>query len=764
MTRIAAAVVAACLLGLANASIQTVNITGSKVCGHFIEGFGEPLCHIRYKTFGALAGESYEEKGSLPLYDANLDNRAYKEIKRFSTPGSCNDACLIAKYKRPLCERDEFGGVIQITNVSKCPNDKYPGDETCCIPATTTLNQVGHQGDCAKFCEEDSRCQGFSNYWGNCVLFNTPKEVLMGTSALDQNVRDFNAKWITMFKESDPCEFYNSAEKPCVTEDGYRNDLVASEDFTDLTGWSTLMSTAEGVNWLGSAPVAFDSSSPGVTSDGLKLPAKYDPTFNYPQPESQCGCGYSEYTSGMIASDDWHSYGFYEANIKQTASKFANAFWLQGPTTEVNIIQVNPTGAFVSAFCFDEAGTTFSFENEVTFQDGDVASVRYTENKLEWFINGAKVQSVDTPDCLKGPEMRLLFSVEGTSATSSYSDESGTDPVELGAMIVTRFRKWSTLFVTSEMSLNGEYRCDYDVTSDSTYTTHYDTVMKLKKGVYKIDEANVASLSGVYEGPSAGPDYHQGRCGIRFFTQRFVIGTTAGPKFKYVQSIRECGDECNLINGCNGFYAQLKELNAGLRFKCTFFGWYGNAKNSLTISNSLYFERKVAKPRACTTDSPDGFHGPDCDYSVKNNNEKFECFATEPFTIDGTTYPALGPNYVNSANDFKVTADGKWKFAAPKNPNFDGRQGWPLKDVTLEHCAEVTKELHRQMKASFEAFIATIPAYNGVPMDPVVGCNSFAYSVRSKTCVSTTHTTSSKATGQIQPDFYWYLRDQLTKQ
>ena len=66
----------------------------------------------------------------------------------------------------------------------------------------------------------------------------------------------------------------------------------------------------------------------------------------------------------------------------------------------------------------------------------------YTQHQIAIYVNGTEVFQMQTPDCLKQAEMKLIASVEGGATLPEVQDdwESGT---VLGAMVIKSLRKWA---------------------------------------------------------------------------------------------------------------------------------------------------------------------------------------------------------------------------------------------------------------------------------------------------------------------------------
>merc|ERR1719473_152154 len=107
--------------------------------------------------------------------------------------------------------------------------------------------------------------------------------------------------------------------------------------------------------------------------------------------------------------------------LSSTASNFVNSFWLQGDTTEINVLQVDETGAAsTSYYCYNDPDDQVMHTTPLPAVDltaNTTVALYYTADQIKVLVNGHVVHEIATPTCMQGGQMQVIWSVEGGAQT-----------------------------------------------------------------------------------------------------------------------------------------------------------------------------------------------------------------------------------------------------------------------------------------------------------------------------------------------------------
>ena len=271
------------------------------------------------------------------------------------------------------------------------------------------------------------------------------------------------------------CDAYFSLGVPCQVEaDGGKCEFLRDIDL-DEDDFVNSLTISTGDIYIGPPPSAFDTNL--VTFEdggGITLETRHDDgTLGFTFPDDDVDyvcCSYHTFATSMVAGKSLSGYGFYEVTMSSTAVEFTNTFWFQGKTAEINVLAAENGQATVSWYCFaDQAdqqeGVSDSFPLDIAQET--TATLFYSEDRITVLVNGARVYSVATPECLKGAEMKPIFSVEvGQTLPSVERIDNGNS---FGAMKVKYFRSWETEYIKNSLATD-DYFSYYNKDADRAKT------------------------------------------------------------------------------------------------------------------------------------------------------------------------------------------------------------------------------------------------------------------------------------------------------
>eukprot|EP00039_Didymoeca_costata_P019977 m.339587 g.339587 ORF g.339587 m.339587 type:complete len:779 (-) comp18875_c0_seq1:82-2418(-) len=742
-------------------SLENVDQTASLACGPYLRGYGAVECNVRLDVLR----QGMTEKARFDDYLTSQE----PQYRIYRMSQDCpDDATNCNNYKR--LQKDICPPIDDTTRIpilpppfSSCQDLKGMNAELdgCCLIFTPdTLTQPNNPQSCKEFCDLDANCTGFSNTFGECILTNVPKNVIDANDAAakvsgvvtpltrENTLTNLLSIYRTWFKTDDTCDYFKEAGKPCIAGDGYLTRMARKEDFSNMAGWVGELPVGDGKSWHGVAPAAFDEQNIHVQG-GLEMDARLDQSFGFPVTPASCSCSFHDYTTGIMSSTETFKDGLFETKIVETASGFANAFWMQGLNSEVNIIRIEGNQAIVSAYCFDAKETTFSHEDTVEFNDGDTVAVNLQPVFIEWLINGKVVSMMDRPPCLRDQEMNLIFSVEASKevelpAIGTEDPETGV----FGSLRVEYLRIYEALEVTAEViaaQSEGSKQMGTSCAWDSSTMDHLDDRIlydQQENGKYKLSQRRFREEIGTYEGQHPGEIFERGQCGMTAQYKKKRMVTKDGLLFVYKYKLSECGALCIPSDGCRGFFAQYKSKG----FLCSFFSHSLETRTNF-FKPSIMFMVKPEYQQADECLATPGIENykRHCHTAPKNTIENQQCSLLYPVTIDGVLYKNLGwkmENTTTEAANMKVKK-GVW---IPKvvSRNFQKRFKLPTKVPSAEVCAKLTDEMNKQMRELMEYFISVSDSPN-IPLSPTAGCHAFTFRrVKNKfKCVAHMHTEAS---------------------
>lgn len=424
--------------------------------------------------------------------------------------------------------------------------------------------------DCAVLCDMHDECDAFLYIFGSCQFLGQlstwqsvsnvgdKQSIQPGTwiyyaksTSVDRDtehkrvVEALSLPWPAPNLASPTCDSYFSLGVPCQVETTGGTFEISRDVDLDEDDFVNSLTLSTGDTWSGAAPSAFDTDLVTFESGGgITLETRHDDGslgFTFPDADADCACEYNTYATSIVAGKVVSGYGFYEVTMSSTAVEFANTFWLQGRTAEINVLKVENGLATVSWYCFadqvdQQQGASDSFQLDIT--EATTATLFYSEDRITVLVNGARVYSVATPECLKGAEMKPIFSVEVGETLPSTDGVANGD--SFGAMKVKYFRSWDTKYIKSTLATD-DYFCYYNKDADPT-KTRPRVGFGHNEGV-----GDAGTYTGVYVGPVPTETTRWiAQCGIQGQGIRKIRVTPH-------KSIGECGEMCELTSGCTSF-------------------------------------------------------------------------------------------------------------------------------------------------------------------------------------------------------------------
>lgn len=674
------------------------------------------------------------------------------QVRTYRAPSYCTGDCTADRYERPTCQKNQ-DGITVLEHPSGCPG-VAKAEEGCCIPRLNGYVSSPH--DCKAYCDEDPECKGFSWKYGICNLVNFPESALNDDKTQPytvEKVKTLEKMDVVYWKNFDICAGAANAQIPCSASTTYQHTLVINEEFTDNSkpGWSTEYEVSPGNYWSGTPPAIFKPANVFFSGTRLRIRAKDDQDFAFPEASSDCSCAYDNSTGGVLVSDDTVSYGWFESRIQSVAQDFQNAFWMQSDNAEVNLFKYRDGTVTVSAYCFDEESTTYSYEEEIEVSLPVTIGLIYASGKLEWLANGERVANLiitsgNGNTCLRKQNFQVLFSVDG----GQNADPSDANNKVYGQMFVDHFRAWDITKVNDAVIADDAdgtlgVVCDYDL--DLQYSGMSNTALGFANNEERaIYEANM----GVYQGPSAGSAYHKGVCGSQVARNGAKVMTPDGKRTLVTTNLQDCGDTCTSISGCNIFYAKLVRTK-NKRWKCFFYAFDGGSKRAVGV-NWLSFERKVKVARTCDTVSG---YSTECDQKVEKPWFTKSACTLDTFTIDGEEYNDLGRT-LDLDTDVLTLSNGEVTHTG-KSAVFTGRTRFKtVPSPSLEDCKAMTDAADTFMRNAIAQKVAS-GSLAGNPLADSVGCNSFQYDARKKICEPYNQFASSGPARKF-PDVHYYQK------
>ena len=208
------------------------------------------------------------------------------------------------------------------------------------------------------------------------------------------------------------------------------------------TKWATSLD-----GWAGAAPAFFSDGAVTTNGKDLMLQQRYAPV---PEDLAGCECGFENITTGMVVSKNAFKYGFFEVSANIPPSDFQTAFWLQGLSGEVNIIEASPGKEEMGHTCFtpgqDQVSSrvpvpTSAFSAPSPDVDFHTYGLSWDAAGLTYYIDGEQVHTVESSSVADGcldQDMTVFLSTESSDAATHRA--AGTGAADLAT--VQYFRRW----------------------------------------------------------------------------------------------------------------------------------------------------------------------------------------------------------------------------------------------------------------------------------------------------------------------------------
>jgi len=721
-------------------------------CAILIPGYDAPICDnalTKPGTFGTTA----VTKLPFDVYSSSTENLQQFEIRQNAKQ---NGAGGLSKF--PQCKGFHEDGKPMPTLAewqTHGTDEKFSDQLTCSIITGHHRSYISGPHSCAELCDLDESCMGFQTKTPHCTLFNIPEsEFRAGRGSSTTLAANFLANpdanpQVTSgneagkgtlgpriyFKSSansqDICQATSQIEKPCVPYDGYKWGTATAIDVTAMN--SALTWGTDNTAWLGTAPAEFKAANVAAKT----ISAKYEPNAVYSAADPDCGCEYGKWTTGIKAGS-LTGYGFYEAKLTSTALNYANVFWMQGETTEMNILKVNDDGkAKVSYHCFDDEGSTETEESaefDVDLSGIVTAGFLFTEDKIEVIINNVVKYSKATPTCMQGATMKPIFSIE---AADTLPEESSASD---GVMTITYLRKWAPTVPTG----NGDYLCasvyDSGAKSCNDQTSRAGTAGSHCKHL------------GPYEGLGAGMNFEKGLCGLSVLRKK---QHRLQPPLEYAETgMRVRGDPsvggkaCDETPSCVAVHYYPERTVDGV-YEAGFSMLMGSGTTRTDEgTHGILFLRKEAVDDACVDDDVTDDYRKVCNEKVKSNSKYYRCPVPKN---DGTTN-----TYFRNMPDAFGLDDGGRPNVKTNYANAQGGNPVYLSSVTLAECKQMTNDASAHMRTAYAA--QRSESEDDIPVSWL--CNSFGWKATpwvgedvGQCSPMMFSTTSSESSGQF--DYAW---------
>ena len=228
-----------------------------------------------------------------------------------------------------------------------------------------------------------------------------------------------------------------------------------ADDFAsfDRNAWDTSLG-----DWKGTAPGAFDAKNVGATANQLTLKTTYDTGFTPAGGDPDCDCGFENIATSMVVTKKRFQYGFFEAKAMAHSSSLVNSFWLQGATSEINIMEIVTDNKKLRSnhHCWDAvaeqgdgtvdsqqaaytAGSSFTWSSMHTYGvDWQPTEIKfYVDGKLSRTLKKSQY-SASRQECMDEP-MNIILSTETSPSEGIPSPFSSAKN-----FVVDYVRYWDT--------------------------------------------------------------------------------------------------------------------------------------------------------------------------------------------------------------------------------------------------------------------------------------------------------------------------------